>query len=709
MSVPFPIRVDLALDADLTADPSTWVWNTDISDRVLADEGVAVHRGRSDWQSQALSWCTLALNNSDGRFTRLNPSGIYYGRLRKNTPLRVSIDAGAGYVVRFTGFVSQWPVSWDSSEAVFKVQVRADGVLRRLGQGRSPLKSALRRKIMAPDPTLVLSDDLVAYWPIEDASGATSASSPISGVAPMVVSGDVAFGAVDAAAGSDLLPDFTGGGKLIGAVPTAGQSGTNWGLHCVAVGTDTPATVDLLTWTTTGTPISIWTLAITSGGTLQIHTGGSVLASGAVTFWDGRAHTIVAGADNDGADVILWLFIDGTLVATPLQATQTTGRLVTVTVNPSGATTGLSALGHISVYDTTMGAQPLQSTLEVALRGHVGDLSGTRFERLTDEELIPADITAGYDQAMGAQGIETLLELLREAEAAEAGLIVERKTSELGFDPHASRENISVGLALDYALRHLGQTPVPTDDDRLTRNDVTITRDGGSSAQVIDQIGPLGVDAVGRYDESLALNLETDDQVVHHAGWRVNLGTVNEYRYPSIVLNLHAAALASKRAAIAALDIGSRVTLDHLPSKLPPDLVDLIVEGIEDWTDGYVWNVGLICQPYAPYQIMTLATDSGDTSATLGHLDWDSCVTAEALDTTETGVDVTTTPLISTTADDFPFDIVIGGERMRVTACAGAGNPQTLTVIRSVNTVVKSHLTAAVVELHPSSARYLGL
>jgi hypothetical protein len=48
---------------------------------------------------------------------------------------------------------------------------------------------------------------------------------------------------------------------------------------------------------------------------------------------------------------------------------------------------------------------------------------------------------------------------------------------------------------------------------------------------------------------------------------------------------------------------------------------------------------------------------------------------------------------------DFPMDIEVGGERMTVTAISGSSSPQTFTVARGVNGVVKSHSSAAAVEL----------
>ncbi len=56
-------------------------------------------------------------------------------------------------------------------------------------------------------------------------------------------------------------------------------------------------------------------------------------------------------------------------------------------------------------------------------------------------------------------------------------------------------------------------------------------------------------------------------------------------------------------------------------------------------------------------------------------------------------------PLWTTTAGDWPFDIEVGGERMTVTAVTGTSSPQTFTVTRSVNSVVKSQYAGTDVRL----------
>jgi hypothetical protein len=88
----------------------------------------------------------------------------------------------------------------------------------------------------------------------------------------------------------------------------------------------------------------------------------------------------------------------------------------------------------------------------------------------------------------------------------------------------------------------------------------------------------------------------------------------------------------------------------------------------------------------------------------MGRLDWSSCVLAASLNTTATSTTTTTTPLMTTDPGDFPLNVMCGGERITITACTGSSNPQTLTLIRSVNGVVKSHLSGDAVTIDAAMA-----
>jgi hypothetical protein len=159
-----------------------------------------------------------------------------------------------------------------------------------------------------------------------------------------------------------------------------------------------------------------------------------------------------------------------------------------------------------------------------------------------------------------------------------------------------------------------------------------------------------------------------------------------------------------------ACSLGSKLRVLHPPSQYLPDPINVFLEGYVETLNPFNWSVGANVSLADANRIFVLAADSGDVGEFLGHLDWDTCVIHQAtVTTTATSFTVDTTPLMTTVADDFPFDILVGFERMTVTNCVGASNPQTLTVTRSVNTVVAAHVVNEVVTLHPESACYLDL
>jgi hypothetical protein len=87
-------------------------------------------------------------------------------------------------------------------------------------------------------------------------------------------------------------------------------------------------------------------------------------------------------------------------------------------------------------------------------------------------------------------------------------------------------------------------------------------------------------------------------------------------------------------------------------------------------------------------------------SASLGRADTDGSQLTTAVDATAVSISVTTTsgPVwvdSAAYASEFPFDITMGGEVMSVTAITGTTSPQTFTVTRSVNGVVKDQLAGA--------------
>lgn len=84
-----PITVELYLGDE---------WTT-VSSDVREQDEIRIRRGRQvENGATVATTCAFVLKNGDGRYTPENPRSPYFGQLGKNTPVRVSVDAGSPYL-----------------------------------------------------------------------------------------------------------------------------------------------------------------------------------------------------------------------------------------------------------------------------------------------------------------------------------------------------------------------------------------------------------------------------------------------------------------------------------------------------------------------------------------------------------------------------------------------------------------------------------
>ena len=103
--------------------------------------------------------------------------------------------------------------------------------------------------------------------------------------------------------------------------------------------------------------------------------------------------------------------------------------------------------------------------------------------------------------------------------------------------------------------------------------------------------------------------------------------------------------------------------------------------------------------PASPFRVGVW--DSADAIDSRWSSDTTTVNGAHNSSTTSLSVDIADGVLWDDTDGD--FDIMVAGERMTVTAVAGASSPQTFTVTRSVNGVTKSHSDGEAVRLFTSA------
>ncbi|MFF0721352.1 hypothetical protein [Micromonospora sp. NPDC003816] len=690
------VRIRIAFGAVITDNPSTWTW-TDVTQWWHVPDDVTITWGRSSGAEQAEP-STLSLTfKNDGRFTAYDARSLWWPHVRKWTPITYDIDLGdgAGWRNRFSGYVRKWPLTWPGgSDRMALAKIAAVGVLGRLGRSRFPLQSALRRYLPGTNP--------VAWWPLEDGSESTQAASGIPGGRPMRVRvGQIQFdadgppGAAGAAIPSTDV-ESTISGDVVGASATAWQVAV-WFRASV----DAPGSYAGVMPVRVETPNMYFELfgQANTASTVVVGLFGTgpseYLSSTGPTPLDGRWHLVQFRVSQVGGNAAVVLVLDGVQVASntftgytvgPVTRIDTLGKML----GGVGAVFNVRdvAVSHISVHN---GASVVSQY--VAGTGYTGETSTARLARLCAELGVPLTVTPGPDpaEAMGPQRPATAMTLWQECETADVGLIDEAGWG-LGYLARSARYNPALALALDAALGQLGEDFEPVDDDDAHRNVWVVERVNGSSAEARDDDS---IRYQGEIGTSVQVNIASDLRLGDHAGWRLRMTTPQEPRYPALSFTV------SARRELSAQWVqcrpGSRVQVLHPPPQHVPGGVDQLIAGATEVYRGRRWwQVTLNVEPASPWLVAEV--DGGQR------------VTSET-STLATGYAATGTGTLSlafnatqgrwtTDPADFPLDLRVGGEQVRVSAITGTSSPQTATVTaRGLNGVQRSWPSGAQVDV----------
>lgn len=203
-----PLKVELHYDDQWNEVP-----DCDVRGNPSPDGGLHIRRGRRDWAQRVdFGICQLSLNNRDGKYSPRNPLSSLYGKIGRNTPLRVTVDdenLAEQDRIRFVGEVSQWPQRWVTDAAMW-VPIEASGIMRRLGKGAKALESPLRRHYES------LGDAVVCYLPLEDGANTDEVENTVQGQHGVAYASGAApeyplrpgYGQDDSCPGSAPLPEW---------------------------------------------------------------------------------------------------------------------------------------------------------------------------------------------------------------------------------------------------------------------------------------------------------------------------------------------------------------------------------------------------------------------------------------------------------------------------------------------------------------------
>lgn len=700
------LLVEVAFGADLAADSATWTWADVTSDVMFAGNGVSISpMGRGDETSASQpAGCRFQLFNDSGAYGT-GAAGRHYPYVRRNTPVRVRVTIdGSSWYTRFQGYVNGFTPSWDTSARVAVVSVSASGILRRLQQGESPLQSPIARTVL----TNLTADTLGEYWPCEETGQPNSFASGMPGGPSLTYSGSVTFANFDDIPGSTPLPTLGAASALEVTVRPRTSNGT-LSFRCVM---SIPSAglingTNFLDIYVSGSTVARWTLQYFDGAfALQaISTTGSSLGdTGFIDFVVAGATfefdlDLVQNGSNVETHMLVWKINTDGSIATAGNFWNQTFNSVTVGVPTrfvagAGGTLNTASIGHIVIANSTAIAF---GSARAVLAGYAGETATARLARLCGEEGVPIAITGTSDISMGAQGTATFVNLLRDCEKADDGVLYDGRSSGLNYVARTSRYNSPATVTADMAASppQVAAPFSPVDDDQRNRNKVTVKRDGGSQATFEDSDGTLGTASIGTYDSSVNVNVEDDTGLYQRAAHEVRKGTVEGLRYPTLNLDL-AGAPAVAPSWLTAEPL-ARVDVTNITSRAtqhPPGDVTLALEGWSEQIHPFAWKATGNCSSGEPWTVLALdgvhdrLADAANSTLTT------------AIDSTSTSLSVTTpagVALWSTDAADYPSTADIEGERVTVTAVSGSTSPQTFTVTRSANGVVKVHPASAVI------------
>lgn len=671
---------------------------------VYVRDGISASRGAGgEGQESPPSKLALSIDNSTRDYSPGNLASPLSGLIGRNMPVQLVVDGTTRTTVEAS---SLQPDQEYGTDPVAWVELDGGGIMRRLQNGKTPLRSALHRAILAADVTPAY------WWDLEGGDGraTTGAASTLSG-GPALQAAPASAGSTDhresgAVGGAIVGPpggggaiDLSGGGQLSAFL--SGMSADGPARFEVSFLFTEPVDVAAsgqIIRIDTGTSLIGVFAQETAGAELVIELSddGSFFSDTApVVVDDGVWHRLRLDVEPSSGSIDYTLSIDGAVVFSGLAATW--DRALELVLSPTG---DLDAAAQLVVWD---GAVPVSVDTFEAHRGYAGELAGHRFGRILGEQGITAVVVGDPDdtQPCGAQPADTLMNIVRETVRTDDGMLFEPADQvALVMRTGRSRYNQDPVSSFSWASPGIARPFRPKYDDRPTANDVTVERRGGGIARAVQLSGPMNIndpaddpDGVGLSDVKVDVNTETVDVLPIHAGWHLSKGTVPDARYPAVTFDLDDAPELIPD--IDALDIGDRFEITDLPADWSIYPVSMLLVGIQEVLPSGAGQhrrlVTLVGVPAAPFEVLQVGDGTIDLRGMRVHthsstVDGDHLAADTSILMDSAGIEWTTNPDNWNPAlNGGGMFLDIGPERVRVTGIAGAGSAWTLTVERAVN------------------------
>lgn len=566
-------------------------WHT-VSADVHEPSNTVVKRGLDQFGDLKAGSLSFTFLDPDETYVPGNPMSPLYGIAERAMPCRLTVDGSVRCVTEAAVFAPDRPLGETP-----KVDLRADGLLARIGSWTEPLRSPLYRAVSA-------LPSLVGHWSLEDGRDAEAASNSLPGGRPATIQ-LMTFGDADAPDGATSAATFDEADNTSRLdfvfEPAATTTGwqVSWALKLPAVPGVT--TLQIISWrTSNGYRWLMNTLAglfqfkaVAPDGTTLLELNGSYTGAEPNQWVMFRLKASVSGGTVTMEPA--W-YVQGQNVPAGVSGTfaGTVGRLDRGSMNGNAYMDG-ALVSH--VYGVSDPALDLQSyAIRRAFDGFVGELAGDRFGRLLDEAGVDWVLVGDAEDTlpMGRQHADPLSRQLQEIAETDQALIYDARTS----NAVEMRTRADMYRQTPVAFAWPGDVAPPFNErydyvgvaNRMTASQ----RDGGEATEALLS-GPMSVlpvpDGIGEKKGGMDVNVSTEALLPDLAGWGLAQGTLPGGRFPEITFDLDARP--DLAATVSAIEIGDLIALVGYRY----DTIRLIVLALRETVQNFRRLITFTCMP----------------------------------------------------------------------------------------------------------------
>lgn len=531
-----------------------------------------------------------------------------------------------GTVTRFTGFVDEWPLEWDGSDAYARATLTASSRLARLGSGVE-LKSIIEQEILPDNPVL--------YFMCNDPEGSLTAlnTGTSTDVTYATITGSTTnekptFGVSDntPVGASYTAVKFPGNNRYLQATSKTGPfvtpatGVTIEAFHSQPLDTSLQVRVD--DGTTGPSTVAKNYVAFGTAQDFASPTGSTSVNGGAATAAVNTDHVtdpdrVYHTAVTVSATGTISLYADGVLLATAAGGAFSAGTGFN-TLTFSGF---MGTFAHVAVYNTALSATRIAAHANAGLSGFGGETPAARLTRYAGYVGIPSTeltLDTGKTVALGHTNLEgqAVVDVMRAVETTEGGILFDGRDGNLTFhDRDRRQQTLTSAFTLSAATQQVEADVTPKYDRASLLNDVTATLTNGTAE--VEATDATSISDYGYAKASFDIMSTTDAEAHAAAWWRVNRYKDPSVRIPNLSVDLLPLS-STLQESVATADISTRFTVSGLPTQASASSVDFFIEGYTETFGPETWTQQLNVSP-ASVSTGVFILDS----ATLGQLDND--------------------------------------------------------------------------------------